>query len=381
MTLRYPTTPVPSKWSAVFYAAYFAVLGVVVPFLGPYLQSRGIAAVGIGCITAAFSLAKLVYTPILGTAVDRGFWIRGLLTLHVGLSLVCAFVLYALADDPWLLMLAFFLIGLGYGTVLPLVEATVLENIRGRRYGWLRLWGSIGFVVAASISIPAVTRDLVRAFPVLLGLTLAVLWMSCLPFEKAARPARRVGRGKLPGAEWGLLGLLTLNQVIHGPYYAFFSIHLRESGFSSVMVAVMWSLGVVAELGAFFAGPWLERRFGLRRLLGLALLVAPLRWLLLAQPLSTVILVVAQLGHAATYAVIHLAGIQLVQANAPSGSTRYAQALYGGLCFGLGLVAGSALAGPLYDRFGGSGSFLAAAIAAACLFLAWAPLSRRLKEE
>lgn len=380
MTLRYPSGTIPSKSSAAFYAAYFAVLGVVAPYLGPYLQSRGIAAVGIGFITAAFSLAKLVYTPFLGTAVDRGFWIRGLLSLHIAVSCVCAAGLYVLADNPWLLVCAFFLIGLGYGTVLPLVEATVLENLKGRQYGWLRLWGSIGFIIAASIAVPAATGDLARVFPLLLCGSLAILWLGCLRFEKAARPARKVDHGRLPAVEWGLLGLLTVNQIIHGPYYAFFSIHLRESGFESFTVGSMWSLGVAAELCAFLAGPWLERRFGLRRILGLALLVAPVRWLLLAQPLSLPILVVAQMGHAATYAIIHLAGIQLVQANAPAGSTRYAQALYGGLCFGLGLVAGSAVAGPLYERVGGSGSFLAAAGAAACLFLVWAPLSRRLKE-
>lgn len=357
------------------------MLGVIIPYLGPYLQGRGVAAVGIGLITAAFSLAKIVYSPFLGAAVDRGFWFRGILTLHVALSLVCAVLLGLLADDPWLLLIVFFLIGLGYGTVLPLVEATVLERLPERRYGWLRLWGSVGFVAAASVAVPLVSGNILEAFPILLASLLAVLWLSCLPFERVAGPPRSVSRGRLPLVVWGLLGVLTLNQVVHGPYYAFFSIHLKTNGYSSLVVGIMWSLGVIAELGAFVAGPWLERRLGLRRLLGVALLLSPLRWSLLAIPLSMTSLVIAQLGHAATYAVAHLAGIQLVQANAPAGSTRYAQALYSGLCFGLGIVAGSAIAGPLYGRYAGSGSFLAAAIIAAVVFLGWTPLSRRLREE
>jgi len=336
--------------------------------------------VGIGLITAAFSLAKLVYTPFLGAAVDRGFWFRGILTLHVGLSLACAVVLDHLKSDPRLLAGAFFLIGLGYGTVLPLVEATILERLPRRRYGWLRLWGSVGFVVAASVAVPAVNRDIRTAFPLILAVTLAVLWLGCLPFEVASHPPRKVERTRLSAAVWGLLVILTLNQAVHGPYYAFFSIHLKDNGFSSLVVGVMWSLGVAAELCAFMAGPWLESRLGLRRILGLALLLAPLRWLILSAPLSTATLVIAQVGHAATYALAHLAGIQLVQANAPAGSVRYAQALYSGLCFGLGIVVGSALSGPIFGRYGGSGSFLIAAVIASIVFLAWTPVSRRLQE-
>lgn len=381
MNQSYTSAPVPSKQSAAFYAAYFAVLGVVLPYLGPYLQQRGVAAIGIGLITAAFSLAKLAYAPVLGAAVDRGFWFRGILTVHVGLSLVCAVSLEILDTGPWQLAIVFFLVGLGYGTVLPLVEASVLERLSQRRYGWLRVWGSIGFVVAASIAGPVVASDGTIRFPLLLAVSLAALWVTCVPLEKATRPVPGSRRAKLPGAVWWLLALLTLHQVAHGPYYAFFSIHLDDSGFSSVTMGVMWSLGVAAELAAFVASPWLHRRLGLRKLLGLSLLLSPVRWLLLALPLSTESLVVAQLGHASTYALAHLAGVQLVQVNVPAGAVRHAQALYSGLSFGLGIVAGSVVSGPLYAWIGGSGSFLVAAALAAVLVIAWLPLAGRLRQE
>ena len=356
------------------------MLGVVLPYLGPYLQHLGVTAVGVGLITAAFSLAKLVYTPVLGAAVDRGFWFRGMLTLHVGLSVACALALRLLGTDPWLLALTILLVGLGYGTVLPLVEATVLERLSPRRYGWLRVWGSIGFVAAASIAGPAVASDIASRFPLLLALTLAVLWMTCVPLERVARPRAGGRPERLPAAVWWLLGLLTLHQVAHGPYYAFFSIHLDDNGYSSVTMGLMWSLGVAAELAAFVASPWIHRRLGLRRLLGLSLLLSPVRWLLLSLPLTIPTLVVAQLGHASTYALAHLAGVQLVQLNVPAGAVRYAQALYSGLAFGLGIVAGSVLAGPLYVGAGGSGSFLGAALLAAALFVAWVPLAGRLRQ-
>jgi MFS transporter, PPP family, 3-phenylpropionic acid transporter len=369
---------VPPRHAAGFYAAYFAVLGVILPFLGPYLQRRGVGAVGVGLITAALGLAKLVYSPIVGAAVDRGRWIRGVLLVHGALAAVCSFAVLWLEGPLWL-GLGFFAIGLGHGTVLPLVEATVLERLPSPGYGRLRLWGSVGFVVAAGLGSWVLGGDGMARFPLLLGWVLVLLTVACWPFERAARARPSESSGPIPGTVWGLLILLTLHQVSHGPYYAFFSIHLEAAGLSRTSISLLWSLGVVAELAAFFAGARLERWLGLRRLLGVALALTPLRWLLLALPPSPLTLITAQCGHAATFAVAHLAGVQIVQRAVPAGSARRVQALYSGMAFGLGMVAGSALAGAAYARWAGAGSWLAAAVLSAVIFLAYASFSRRLR--
>jgi len=380
MTLRYRNDAVASKHAAPFYAAYFGVLGVTLPLLGPYLEDRGVAALGVGLITALFSLPKLVYAPVLGARVDRGLWFRGVLTLHLAVSIVAAAAVGRL-DGAWALGVALFLVGLGHGTVLPLVEATVLERLPPGGYGPLRLWGSLGFVAAAAAAATLVAQGGIEGFPLVLAASLVLLALTCLPFERSAHPPHQPSRGSIPVTVWWLLALLTFHQVAHGPYYAFFSIHLRAAGYSGPVISGLWSLAVVAELVAFMSGGFLERRLGRRRLLGLALLVSPLRWLLLALPPSWAGLVAAQLGHAATFALVHLAGIQLVQAGVPAGAVRRAQALYSGLTFGLGVVAGSALAGPLYGKLGGAGAFRAAALLSCVLFVAWLPLARRLARQ
>jgi PPP family 3-phenylpropionic acid transporter len=365
---------------AAFYGVYFAVLGVVMPFLGPYLQERGISAVGIGLITAAFSLARLLYTPFISMLVDRGRFFRGILGIHVGLAMAAAFAI-SMAQGPILLGLCFLLIGLGYGTVLPLVEATVLEQIPGPTYGRLRLGGSIGFVIVAMLAGELLAEDGLGSFPVVLGVVLLLLLLACLPFEGVTRPAsgdtasqQALGRPVL-----ALLGVLTLHQVAHGPYYAFFSIRIAESGYSHGSVALMWSLGVIAETIAFAGGSWLQHRLGLRRLLHLALLLSPIRWLLLAAPLSLPVLVLSQAGHAVTFAMAHLAAVQLVQRAVPDGTRRLAQSLYSGLSFGFGIVAGSAAAGLCYSRCGGPATFALAGLLSFCVLLLWLPLKPHLK--
>ena len=84
-------------------------------------------------------------------------------------------------------------------------------------------------------------------------------------------------------------------------------------------------------MAAFLWGRSLEGRFGLGWLLGAALFLTPFRWLLLSLPPTVGTLAASQVGHAATFAIVHLAGIQLVQASVPSEAVRKAQALYSGL--------------------------------------------------
>jgi len=370
---------VASKWAAGFYGTYFGVLGVVLPFLGPYLAARNLGAVGIGLATAAFSAPKLAYAPVLGTLVDRGRWFHGLLAAHLALSVAAALAIPGL-QVPWTFVPALFLVGLGFGTVLPLIEAAVLERLPQGGYGRLRLWGSAGFVVVATGSGWLLAGDRLRLFPVLAAAVLATVAVACWPFDRGiARPQPSGGRARLPGVLWALLGLLTLHQVAHGPYYAFFSLRVAGAGYPSEVIGGLWSLSVLAELVAFRWGAQLESRLGLERLLGLALAVTPLRWLLLALPPSLPLLALAQLGHAASFAAAHLAGIQIVQRAAPPGATRSAQALYAGLAFGLGIVTGSALAGPLWEAFGGGGTFLAAAALSTAVALAWPAVLRRLR--
>ena len=376
---RYKNTAVPSKQTGAFYAAYFGVLGVVLPFLGPFLSGRGLGAVAVGLVTAAFSIAKLGYAPFLGRWVDRGGWVPGMLSLHVGFSLMAAVVVIK-AENPWVLGLAFLAVGLGYGTVLPLVEAAVLERPPLKGYGFVRWWGSVGFIALAGVSALVLRGGRLDVFPILLIGSLIVLGLVGAMLEGESRPRRSTATSeRVTGSVWVLMAILTLHQIAHGSYYAFFSIHLSEHGVKTAAVAALWSLAVLAELVAFVRGGFLQQRFGLRRLLGWALALTPLRWLLLALPPTLPTLVLAQAGHAVSFAMVHFAGVQLVQRMVPGGARRNAQALYSGLTFGLGIVLGTAAAGPLYAAISGSGSFLVAAGLSTIVAVAWFVAAPRMK--
>lgn len=350
------------------------MLGVVLPFAGPYLEERGLGPVSIGLIVAAFSLAKVAYAPWIGRLADRGHWRRGGLVVHALGAVVCA-ALLAAAQGPVALGLAMLGVGIGYGTILPLVEASVLSRA-AEQYGRHRLWGSIGFVAVALLGAPLLGEDGVDRFPMLLAAALVAVAAASWAFEGDVRPDHPTTSHAIPAATWWLLTLLTLHQVGHGPYYAFFSIRLGELGYPAGWIGGLWSVGVVAEMVVFRWGSAVGRRFGWSVVLAWAFALTPLRWWILGSSAELPWILLAQLGHGVTFGAAHLAGVQLVQRSVPGGAIRFAQSLYSGLAFGLGIVAGSALAGPLYEVSPKTAFFAAAGLSAA-LAVIWTALRRR----
>ncbi len=363
--------------AAAFYAAYYAVLGSLLPFLGPYLAGRGIDAAAIGWLMAELPLVRAIYTPLAGGLADRGRWRRGWLALHL-LVAAAAMAVLPVTSGIVTAALCIAVLGCGHGAVLPLVEARLLAGSLRRRYGPIRLWGSIAFIAVASAAGPLIARWPAAAVPVITALLLVVAAVTALPFELS--PRRREPSSEPNGVGrrvWLLLGVLALNQVAHGPYYALLSVDLERHGWSASAIGITWSAGVAAETLLFAFGSLLTRRYRLEGLLSAALVLTPLRWLAFALPPSLLSVTCGHMGHAFGFALAHLAGVQLVQQYAPAAARQRAQALYSGLVFGLGIAAGSAGAGMLYTAVGGRLMFLTAALLSTGLLVPWLLFERR----
>jgi PPP family 3-phenylpropionic acid transporter len=162
-------------------------------------------------------------------------------------------------------------------------------------------------------------------------------------------------------------------QASHGPYYAFYSIFMKDHGYDETLIGQLWALGVLAEVGLFIVMHRLLDRFGARRVLVASLALAAVRWLLIgyfADSLPMVLL--AQLLHAATFGTFHAAGIHLVHHYFRGRHQGRGQALYSSVSFGAGGAAGSLAAGYAWDGLGPSLTFaVAGMLALAGALAAW----------
>lgn len=117
--LRRPRRLLP-RLSAALWAVQFANLinafgnGVVLPFLLIYLHNvRGISLASSGLALAASGISSMIFTPVVGVALDR-FGARLLLTFSTTVT-AAGFAGYALVHNPWQALVASVLVGAGNG--------------------------------------------------------------------------------------------------------------------------------------------------------------------------------------------------------------------------------------------------------------------------
>jgi PPP family 3-phenylpropionic acid transporter len=291
-----------------------------------------------------------------------------------------AFAGVFLGTGYWWLALVLTVFSFFWNATLPQIEATTFSHLGAgaSRYTHIRVWGSVGFILAVSGLGWVLDRHGAGVvLPVVLSLMVGIWASTLLVPERAAghvhlthEPISRVLRRP---AVLGLLAASFLAQMSHGPYYAFYSIYLEDSGYSRGAIGELWALGVISEVLLYLVMHRIVARFGLRPLLLLAYALTALRWVLIGifvqHPL---ILVAAQTLHAASFGVYHAVAIQYVNRFFVGRHQGRGQALYSSMSFGAGGAAGALASGYAWGTLGPTATYLAGAVTAAVgLFVVW----------
>ena len=367
-----------------FYLFYFASLGALIPYWGLYLKSLGFGSVEIGELVAIIMATKIVAPNIWGWIADHTG--RRMSIVRAGcLFAALAFAGVFFGQGYWWLVLVMSVFSFFWNAALPQFEATTLNHLgdQTHRYSSIRLWGSIGFILAVAGLGALFEQAGTALLPSVLVVLLAAIWLSSLLVPESAaghqalneEPLRKVLRQP---AVVSLLLVCFLLQASHGPYYTFYSLYMVDHGYSESAIGQLWALGVVAEILVFLKmHHWLPR-FGARNLMLAAAALTALRWLLIALFVEQVwIMAFAQTLHAASFGVYHAVSIHLIHHLFTGRHQGRGQALYSSLSFGAGGAAGSLLAGYLWDGIGAQWTYiLAAATAVLAGWIAWRGVER-----
>jgi PPP family 3-phenylpropionic acid transporter len=296
------------------------------------------------------------------------------------------FVAVFYAGGFWGTALVMTLFSFFWNASLPQMEAITFNHLgsRMRSYANIRLWGSIGFIVAVLALGELVQRTGTGVVPQVVLVLYVGIWLSSLVIPDSrcthanATTESVLGLLKRPEIAALLVSCL-LMQASHGAYYAFYSIHLTDAGYQTAVVGALWAWGVAAEVLVFLRMNRLLERFGARRVLLASLALAVLRWLLTGAFVeSLAVQVFAQTLHAATFGSFHASAIHLVHHYFTGRTQGRGQALYSSLSFGAGGAAGSLVSGSLWSAAGPGVTFVLSALAAALGWLAaWAWVDRQ----
>jgi PPP family 3-phenylpropionic acid transporter len=359
-----------------FYGLYFALIGCIMPFWGLFLQEKAFDAADIGILLALFSGVR-IFAPNIWASISHwvGNFISSIQLLRLGgvLMLVCFVAIYW-ATEFWHYALIMLVYGFFWSAILPQYEILTLNHTKNDldAYGSIRLWGSIGFIVLVSLLGWALDFISLNYLPaIMLVLMLAIVFNSFVlpPALKEIEPFGQVAEDHnvdslsasssdriRVGVNWGLISFLVITvliQISHGPYYVFFSIYLQQLDYSHWMIGLLWSLGVFSEIIIFWKIAVFMRRWSLRELVILSLLLTAIRWLMTAYFADNgFILIVSQCLHAFSFGLLHVVSIKYIAIFYPGKQQLHGQALYSGLGFGLGGALGAYLAGLGWAAYG-----------------------------
>ena len=368
-----------------FYFFYFSLLGALVPYWGLLLRERGFDAVAIGELMAILMATKIVAPNIWGWLGDHlGHRMR--IVRAASLISVLTFAGMYWAHGFWATALVMTLYSFFWNASLPQFEVVTFSYLKERvaRYAQIRVWGSVGFVVTVILLGALIERnDAEVVLPAVLSIFVAI-WLSSMlvrdpdpePHPQAQQPFLQIMRTP---AIIGFFLAVFLMQASHGPYYAFYSIYLTDHGYSETLIGQFWALGVLAEVALFVVMHRLLIHYGARDVLIASLLLAALRWLLIAGfPESLSLLALAQLLHAATFGTFHAASIHLVHHYFRGRHQGRGQALYSSVSFGAGGAVGSLASGYAWEGLGAGMTFaVGSGIALVGALLAWRMIDRQ----
>lgn len=351
-----------------FYYFYFSIIGVYIIFMPKVLSWTGYSASEIGILFAASPLIRFL-APFLFIKFIK----LNITTFNISIiiMILSSMAFYVWIDDFYKLLLANIGLGFGLSIILPYVEVIALENLGREKYGKVRLFGSLGFIIVSLVLVKYLDSAVVALYYLIaLSLLTAVFAFSIARLsgkktddkkEEVANDIYLVRDGYL----W--IGLM-LMQVSFGAFYNFFTIYETDHGVSLDMTIYLWSFGVVIEIVMlFFQGILL--RNNLLLILQITTFSAVIRWFLVyIYPQNLIVLFFTQTLHALSFALFYSAAIsylhQLYKHKA------LAQQFFSGITFGLGGVLGALSSGYIYEYYP-KYLFLSSSLIAltACVFL------------
>ena len=347
------------------YFFYYGQLGVLVPYIGVFLDGRGYSSEQIGQILAYITVARIIGPNI--WSVLANYCQPGLFIMRLGaiLAFICTFLAYYYYGF-WAVTLALGLMMMFWTAILPQLEVVAMDCCQGNAQGYanLRMWGSIGFIVLSIIL--GALLDVTSTEVILYAMTLvlfALFVMTCLitapehPIEHTDQSAHNKAQWQLARSTPFVLFILSalLLQFSFGPFYTFFALYTGDLGYTGTQTGWLIALAVIAEIGMFVVAGRLLQRYSLNSMLIISMMLTALRWYLLAYwAESAVLVVISQLLHAFSFGLTHCASISFIHRYFAKSFQAQGQAIYVSVAFGIGGAAGSYLSGVYWDQGAGA---------------------------
>ena len=338
---------------AALSASYFAHIGFFNPYLPLWLKHLGLSLWMIGLLTSMQAITRVFAPYLWGWLSDRQGARVPLMRWCSGMALLFSLGL-VFQPSPWWLAVVLFGMFVHTSAMMPMSEAAMaylvshMGTLDVRRYGRVRLWGSVGFLVTVFVSGAWFETNGMAGFPYWAVITLLAVnvcvWRLPDVRESVVHVQGQAGFWQVlsqPQSRW-FFATLFFHVLSHVSIYTFFSLYLDELGYGKDTIGVLWAVSVIVEIVGFFTQSkwlhWLSLPMWLCVCTGL--MVLRMGMTAFYAPVLPVLLL-AQCLHVFTFAVHHTVCISWLSKQFPGRLRGRGQALYAVIGYGLTGVSGA----------------------------------------
>ena len=354
---------------ALFFFAYYGYVGIFSPYASLFFEERGLSAAQIGVLMSLLQVMRIFGPNVWGWVADHRSQRVAVLRM-TSLAAVISFCGMFFGQTFAYFFAVMVIVNLFTSAQGPLSEALMLSAMRGdlTHYGRLRLWGSVGFIVSVMAAGQLLDWYDVELMPWLALIMLAMVSMVTLRMREEVPIVHRSDSPSVMSVlrkreVWSFFTSTFLMVAAHSSLYVYYSLYLSQIGYSKTVIGLMWSLGVIAEIIFFFYQEPLFKRFGVKNLMFISLAIGVIRFLMIAfGAQSLVLLLIAQVLHAATFGVHHSSSVATFQRWFSGPLQARGQALFISISYGLGGTLGGLLLSACWDTFGAQLVYVIAAL-------------------
>jgi PPP family 3-phenylpropionic acid transporter len=362
---------------SLFFVLTFGSISILQPYLNLYYQSIGFSGVQIGLVATISALVVILVAPQYGNLYDKSprkrlFLILTMLVVLVSLSIVpftSIFVLVAIFYSIY--------------RVISTSNISAAHNIAfhagasaqgANSFGGTRLWGSIGFSVFVLLggwvyeNLGIQVNALIYA-ALCLGVVIVLLKLPATVFrqEPVGDEAELNLRGVLKLVVkdrnlWLIVLALALSDPIMDGVRSFEPVYMKELGLSESIIGISTMLSAILEIPLMLSVDRLITKHGYRKIILFVFIFDLFRRLLVWVFPSAATVFAMTVLNCVSFPLRLITMISLVNNRIPKRYSTTALNFISVTLTGLGYMLSNALAGVIYDQFGGQQVFLMGAL-------------------
>lgn len=371
-----------SLMTFIFYSAHACYQ----PYIVVFLNARGVNATTIGLIMTANSLVAIFMQPLWGMLCDHFRSVKKVaLVCIAALSLLIPVL--GMLNNPLLISVWIPLINVFYCTIFSFMDSWTVQGVKempGKSYGTVRVWGSVGFMIAVAISgrlsetysasVSFWGFAILGLVSVFIGLFIkseGVPKEAGVPQHSQRLRLRDMNPGKLLKNYYYLLFIICVS-LIQIPLYAkgtYLPQRVIAAGGDSALYGLCMSIGALSEVPVLFFSGRLMRRVKPGAIVLFSMCVYTAQLIAMAFPIPAWAILVIQCFQGFGYGLFLVGSVHYIDSLAPSNlktsALTFASACYGGIA---GMIS-NMMAGFLIDQWGIMPVFRYASIWAFCALL------------